>query len=126
MRLSLLATSLLVASCAPMVIVGESDETEEPAAVVVAGPACVEDQWTCEACLSERAEGACLPAVAACDAAESCHAFDACHHGTALEGLSCTAQHPAGAELWRGLVACVCGGCEAACCSTCGTPWGEG
>ena len=127
MRLFLLAASLLAASCAPLVIIGESDdETEEPVRVVDAGPVCAEDQWACEACLSERSEGACLPAVAACDGAESCHAFDACHHGTALEALTCTAQHPAGAELWRGLVGCVCGGCEAACCSTCGTPWGEG
>lgn len=127
MRLSVLVASLLAASCAPFVIVGEgTDETEEPAAVVVAGPACVEDQWACETCLSERSEGACLPAVAACDGAEECHAFDACHDGDAFTGPTCAAQHPAGAELWRGMVACVCGGCEAVCCSTCGTPWGEG
>ena len=127
MRLPLLAASLLAASCAPVVIVGESaDETEEPARVVDAGPVCAEDQWACEGCLSERSEGACLPAVADCDGSESCHAFDACHKGDALTGLACAAQHPAGAELWRGLVACVCGGCEAVCCSTCRTPWGEG
>jgi len=126
-RAGLVLLALLAASCAPFVVVGESvDETEEPARVVDAGPVCVEDLWACDACISARAEGVCGAAVGACDSSEECDAFDACHKGDAIAALACTAQHPAGAELWRGLVACVCGGCEAVCCSTCGTPWGEG